>query len=140
MRYSLVVLAAALATTFGCQREVPQVSSTELTSGEVESPPVTRLSVEESELRDFRDAARRDLMNLDRRIQYLEVRAARGKAPQEARIEITEARRRRDALARQIDELRPESWKTQRDTLDHEWEEISNLADSVGSLLTETAR
>jgi hypothetical protein len=138
MRSVHFVLIAALATTFACQRrQAPEAIQTEITSAEVPRP---ERKGEPSDLQEFRDNARRDLMNLDRRIRYLEIRAASHTAPRQARIEIAEARDKRDALARAIDGLEPNTWKSQRDSLDRDGEEASNLTDSVSSMLTDEAR
>ncbi|MDB4992664.1 MAG: hypothetical protein JWM74_96 [Myxococcaceae bacterium] len=139
MRSLQLVLIAALATTFACQRrQAPEAVQTEITSAEMPRPE--RGNGQPTELQEFRDNARRDLMNLDRRIRYLEIRAASNNAPRQARIEIAEARDKRDALARAIDGLEPSTWQSQRDTLDRDWEEASNLTDSVSSMLTDEAR
>jgi hypothetical protein len=138
MRSLLIVLVAALATTSACQRrQAPEAAKTETTSAEA---PRTDRTDAQAELQEFRDNARRDLMNLDRRIRYLEIRAASNTAPRQARIEIAEARQRRDALARAIDELQPSTWRSQRESLDRDWEEASSITDSVSSTLTDEAR
>jgi hypothetical protein len=140
MRYSLIVLAVALATAPGCQRrQAPQAGQTEITAIEIERPaPATR--TDHAALQEFRDNARADLMNLDRRILYLEIRANSTSAPKQARIELAQARQKRDALALTIDELAAGTWQTKRDALDRDWEDASNLTDSVASLLTDNAR
>jgi hypothetical protein len=142
MRYSPILVAAALVAAVGCQRrQAPEASSTQITAAEVERAPAPSAgSVDEAELKEFRDNARRDLLNLERRIQYLEVRAASPGAPPEARIEIEQARAKHGALSRAIDDLRPGSWQGKRDALDQDWEEASTITDSVSSTLTDDAR
>ena len=135
MRSLLIVLAA----TSACERrQAPVPVQTEITSAEMPRPKPAIGAP--NDLQAFRDNARRDLLNLDRRIRYLEIRAANNNAPRQARIEIAEARDKRDALVRAIDALEPSTWQSQREALDRDWEDASSLTDSVSSMLTDEAR
>jgi hypothetical protein len=139
MRYSLIVLAAALATTFGCrQRQAPEPVQTEITSAEL--PRLHAWSGEASTFEEFRTNARRDLQNLDQRIRYVEARSTTIQAPSQARVEIIEARAQHDVLLRAIDDLDEASWQTKRDALDRQWESASSMTDSASSMVTDEAR
>jgi hypothetical protein len=142
MRYSLIVLAAALATTFGCQqRQAPEPAQTEITSAEMpRSQPQSNALREPTTLEELRANARRDLINLDQRIRYVESRSTRPNAPPQARVQIIEARAQRDVLVRALDDLDPATWQTQRDALDRQWESASSMTDSASSMVTDEAR
>ena len=142
MRYSLIVLAAAFATTFGCQqRQAPEPAQTEITSAEMSrSQPQSNVLSEPTTLDEFRANARRDLINLDQRIRYVESRSAGIKAPPQARSEVAKARTSYDGLVRAIDELDPTTWQSKRDALEGQWEEASSITDSASAMVTDEAR
>lgn len=143
MRYSLIVLAAALATTFGCQqRQAPEIMQTEITSAEMPraQPAQTLVPSEPTTLDEFRANARRDMLVLDQRMRVVESRSLSVKAPLQARKEIAEARTKHDGLVRAIDEFDEATWQSKLVELERQWEDAASITDSASSMVTDQAR
>jgi hypothetical protein len=139
LRFNTLITTAALALALsaGCKnRDKSPASQAQTTGANVAG--VAQPGNPDTDLEAFRQSARSDIDNLDRRLQRLEVREST-RTSYRARIMLDEAKLRRDRLMDRITALKSDTWQDSRSLLDKEWDDVLTLTDQIGEQLGDKA-